>query len=138
MLFYLVGAANIALQPLTKNISFAIFGIVCMFISALSLVPKFKRIALMTRFVLLFSVISYCLYYHHLYGCYIADYIVITIEAVFCIALSIIYAIPKKEPPSIEGGSVSFKGQVGFEVHPKSFPYAPQIELLHTLKGLIC
>ena len=137
MLFYLVGAANIALQPLTKNISFAIFGIVCMFISALSLVSNFKRIALTTRLVLLFSVISYCLYCHTIYGDYVTDYIVIIIEAVLCVTLSIIYSIPKKEPPSIEGGS-AFRGQVGYEVHPISFPYVPQIELLHTLINLFC
>ena len=128
MLFYLVGAANIALQPLTKNISFAIFGIVCMFISALSLVSNFKRIALTTRLVLLFSVISYCLYCHTIYGDYVTDYIVIIIEAVLCVTLSIIYSIPKKEPPSIEGGSFSFKGQVECAIHPKSFPCVPQIE----------
>ena len=128
MLFYLVGAANIALQPLTKNISFAIFGIVCMFISALSLVSKFKRIALTTRLVLLFSVISYCLYCHTIYGDYVTDYIVIIIEAVLCVTLSIIYSIPKKEPPSIEGGSFSFQGQVECAIHPKSFPCVPQIE----------
>lgn len=112
MILYIVGFANVALQPLTRNLAFAVFGIICMSISAFSLVPKFKRIALMTRLVLLFSVISYCLYYHHLYGCYIADYVVIAIEAILCIALSIIYAIPKKEPPSIEGGSACLEGKL--------------------------
>ena len=112
MILYIVGFANVALQPLTRNLAFAVFGIICMSISAFSLVPKLKRIALMTRLVLLFSVISYCLYYHHLYGYYIADYIVIIIEAILCVGLSIAYSLPKKEPPSIEGGSACLEGKL--------------------------
>ena len=105
MILYIVGFANVALQPLTRNLAFAVFGMVCIVMSAFSLVTKFKRVALMTRLALLLSVISYCLYCHCIYGSYVTDYIVIIIEAALCIALSIIYAIPKKEPPSIEGGS---------------------------------
>lgn len=128
MILYVVGFANVALQPLTRNLAFAVFGIICMSISAFSLVPKFKKIALMIRLILLSSVTLYCLYCHSLYGNYITDYIVIIIEAILCIGLSIAYSRPKKEPPSIEGGSVSFKGQVECAIHPKSFPCVPQIE----------
>lgn len=98
VILYVVGFANVVLQLLTRNIGFGVFGMICVVISAFSLVPKFKRIALMTRLVLLFSVISYCLYCHTIYGDYVTDYIVLIIEAVLCIALSIIYAIPIKKP----------------------------------------
>ena len=104
-MFYLVGFANVALQLLTKNLAFACFGFLCLAISALSLFPKIRKITLVVRLMLLSCAMFYCLYLHNLYGSYLTDYKIIAIEVVLCIALSIVYAIPKKEPPSIEGGS---------------------------------
>ena len=112
VILYVVGFANVVLQLLTRNIGFGVFGMICVVISAFSLVPKFKRIALITRLVLLFSVISYCLYCHTIYGDYVTDYIVIIIEAILCVGLSIAYSLPKKEPPSIEGGSACLEGKL--------------------------
>lgn len=100
MIFYIVGYANVVLQLLTRNIGFGVFGMVCFVMCAFSLAPKLKKISLMTRLALLISVSIYCLYCHYLYGGYISDYILITIEAMLCVALSIIYSIPIKKSPT--------------------------------------
>lgn len=137
MIIYVIGIANVILQFLTRNTLFAYFGFVCLFIYALSLFVKQKKITLICGGVSLLCVTAYALYSHYLFGYLIGDYIAVAVESVLALAVFIVYMVQSKEPPSIEGGS-AFRGQVGYEVHPISFPYAPQIELLHTLKGLIC
>ena len=138
MIFAFVGTLNVVLQFLTRNLIFAYLGLICLAIYTLSLFPKLERFGLILGCISLLGVIAYSLYSHSLYGAFMTDYAIIAVEALLCLILSIIYLLPSKEPPSIEGGSVSFKGQVEFAIHPKSFPYVPQIELLHTLINLFC
>ena len=137
MIIYVIGIANVILQFLTRNTMFAYFGFICLFIYALSLFVKQKKITLICGVVSLLCVTACALYNHYLFGYLIGDYIAVAVESVLTLTVFIVYMLQSKEPPSIEGGS-AFRGQVGYEVHPISFPYAPQIELLHTLKGLIC
>ena len=138
MIIYVIGIANVILQFLTRNTLFAYFGFVCLFIYALSLFVKQKKITLICGVVSLLCVNVYALYNHIIFGNLINDYLAVAVESVLTIAVFIVYMLQSKEPPSIEGGSVSFKGQVEFAIHPKSFPYVPQIELLHTLINLFC
>ena len=137
MIIYVIGIANVILQFLTRNTLFAYFGFVCLFIYALSLFVKQKKITLICGVVSLLCVTAYALYSHYLFGYLIGDYIAVAVESVLALAVFIVYMVQSKEPPSIEGGS-AFRGQVGYEVHPIFFPYVPQIEWLQTLKGLIC
>ena len=137
MIIYVIGIANVILQFLTRNTLFAYFGFVCLFVYALSLFVKQKKITLICGVVSLLCVTAYALYNHYLFGYLIGDYIAVAVESVLSLAVFIVYMVQSKEPPSIEGGS-AFRGQVGYEVHPIFFPYVPQIEWLHTLKGLIC
>ena len=137
MIIYVIGIANVILQFLTRNTLFAYFGFVCLFIYALSLFVKQKKITLICGVVSLLCVTAYALYNHYLFGYLIGDYIAVAVESVLTLTVFIVYMLQSKEPPSIEGGS-AFRGQVGYEVHPIFFPYVPQIEWLHTLKGLIC
>ena len=137
MIIYVIGIANVILQFLTRNTMFAYFGFICLFIYALSLFVKQKKIILICGIVSLLCVTAYALFNHYLFGYLIGDYIAVAVESVLTLTVFIVYMLQSKEPPSIEGGSVSFKGQVEFAIHPKSFPYAPQIELLHTLINLI-
>ena len=137
MIIYVIGIANVILQFLTRNTMFAYFGFICLFIYALSLFVKQKKIILICGIVSLLCVTACALYNHYLFGYLIGDYIAVAVESVLTLTVFIVYMLQSKEPPSIEGGSVSFKGQVEFAIHPKSFPYAPQIELLHTLINLI-
>ena len=137
MIIYVIGIANVILQFLTRNTMFAYFGFICLFIYALSLFVKQKKITLICGVVSLLCVTACALYNHYLFGYLIGDYIAVAVESVLTLTVSIVYMLQSKEPPSIEGGS-AFRGQVGYEVHPIFFPYVPQIEWLHTLKGLIC
>ena len=137
MIIYVIGIANVILQFLTRNTLFAYFGFVCLFIYALSLFVKQKKITLICGVVSLLCITAYALYNHYLFGYLIGDYIAVAVESVLTLTVFIVYMLQSKEPPSIEGGS-AFRGQVGYEVHPIFFPYVPQIEWLHTLKGLIC
>ena len=137
MIIYVIGIANVILQFLTRNTLFAYFGFVCLFIYALSLFVKQKKITLICGVVSLLCITAYALYNHYLFGYLIGDYMAVAVESVLVLAVFIVYMAQSKEPPSIEGGS-AFRGQVGYEVHPIFFPYVPQIEWLHTLKGLIC
>ena len=137
MIIYVIGIANVILQFLTRNTLFAYFGFVCLFIYALSLFVKQKKITLICGVVSLLCVTAYALFNHYLFGYLIGDYIAVAVESVLALAVFIVYMLQSKEPPSIEGGS-AFRGQVEYEVHPIFFPYVPQIEWLHTLKGLIC
>ena len=137
MIIYVIGIANVILQFLTRNTLFAYFGFVCLFIYALSLFVKQKKITLICGVVSLLCVTACALYNHYLFGYLIGDYIAVAVESVLTLTVFIVYMLQSKEPPSIEGGS-AFRGQVGYEVHPIFFPYVPQIEWLHTLKGLIC
>ena len=137
MIIYVIGIANVILQFLTRNTMFAYFGFICLFIYALSLFVKQKKITLICGVVSLLCVTAYALYNHYLFGYLIGDYIAVAVESVLTLTVFIVYMLQSKEPPSIEGGS-AFRGQVGYEVHPIFFPYVPQIEWLHTLKGLIC
>ena len=137
MIIYVIGIANVILQFLTRNTLFAYFGFVCLFVYALSLFVKQNKITLICGVVSLLCVTAYALYNHYLFGYLIGDYIAVAVESVLSLAVFIVYMVQSKEPPSIEGGS-AFRGQVGYEVHPIFFPYVPQIEWLHTLKGLIC
>ena len=136
MIIYVIGIANVILQFLTRNTMFAYFGFICLFIYTLSLFVKQKKITLICGVVSLLCVNVYALYNHIIFGNLINDYLAVAVESVLTIAVFIVYMLQSKEPPSIEGGSVSFKGQVGFVVHPKSFPYARQRELLHIPEGL--
>ena len=137
MIIYVIGIANVILQFLTRNTLFAYFGFVCLFIYALSLFVEQKKFTLIAGIISLLCITAYASYNHYLFGYLIGDYIAVAVESVLALAVFIVYMVQSKEPPSIEGGS-AFRGQVGYEVHPISFPYVPQIELLHTLKGLIC
>ncbi len=137
MIIYVIGIANVILQFLTRNTMFAYFGFVCLFIYALSLFVKQKKITLICGVVSLLCITVYALYNHYLFGYLIGDYMAVAVESVLTLTVFIVYMVQSKEPPSIEGGS-AFRGQVGYEVHPIFFPYVPQIEWLHTLKGLIC
>lgn len=137
MIIYVIGIANVILQFLTRNTLFAYFGFVCLFVYALSLFVKQKKITLICGVVSLLCVTAYALYNHYLFGYLIGDYMAVAVESVLVLAVFIVYMAQSKEPPSNEGGS-AFRGQVGYEVHPIFFPYVPQIEWLHTLKGLIC
>ena len=137
MIFAFLGTLNVVLQFLTRNLIFAYLGLVCLAIYTLSLFPKLERFGLILGCISLLGVIAYSLYSHSLYGALMTDYAIIAVEALLCLILSIIYLLPSKEPPSIEGGS-AFRGQVGYEVHPKLFPSVRQIELLHTLINLFC
>ena len=137
MIIYVIGIANVILQFLTRNTLFAYFGFVCLFIYALSLFVKQKKITLIVGIISFLCITAYALNSHSVFGNLINDYIAVAVESVLALAVFIVYMVQSKEPPSIEGGS-AFRGQVGYEVHPKLFPSVRQIEWLHTLINLFC
>lgn len=112
MIIYVIGIANVILQFLTRNTLFAYFGFVCLFIYALSLFVKQKKIILICGIVSLLCVTAYALYSHYLFGYLIGDYIAVAVESVLVLAVFIVYMVQSKEPPSIEGGSAVLEGKL--------------------------
>lgn len=98
MIFAFVGTLNVVLQFLTRNLIFAYLGLVCLAIYTLSLFPKLERFGLILGCISLLGVIAYSLYSHSLYGAFMTDYAIISVEAVLCLILSIIYLLSIKQP----------------------------------------
>ena len=98
MIIYVIGISNVILQFLTRNTMFAYFGFICLFIYALSLFVKQKKIILICGVVSLLSVTAYALYNHYLFGYLIGDYIAVAVESVLVLAVFIVYMVQSKEP----------------------------------------
>ena len=112
MIIYVIGIANVILQFLTRNTMFAYFGFICLFIYALSLFVKQKKITLICGVVSLLCVTACALYNHYLFGYLIGDYIAVAVESVLTLTVFIVYMVQSKEPPSIEGGSAVLEGKL--------------------------
>ena len=137
MIIYVIGIANVILQFLTRNTLFAYFGFVCLFIYALSLFVEQNKFTLIAGIISLLCITAYASYNHYIFGYLIGDYMAVAVESILTLAVFIVYMAQSKEPPSIEGGS-AFRGQVGYEVHQKSFPFAHPKVLSHSPKVLFC
>lgn len=98
MVIFTIGIANVILQFLTRNTMFAYFGFVCLFIYALSLFVKQKKITLAFGVIPLLCVTAYALYNHYLFGYLIGDYMAVAVESVLTLAVFIVYMVQSKEP----------------------------------------